>query len=833
MPISVLLTHNRSLSGIDGSNAEFVKTKRRNQAEDIAQYIESLQTGTPDLNLVVLGDFNAYEFTDGYVDVTGIMKGFLDPAGAEYPGTDYITSDLVDQTLNLPVSERYSYLQNGSGQALDHILTSQSLNPFVTGIAFGRACADAPAGSYNNPSTPVGYSDHDGMVLTLRDEAALYKTVTFLAGANGSLSGTTTQSIFWGDDCTPVEAIPDTGYHLDSWTGDLTSTDNPLTVTNVTDHMTITAQFAINMYPIIATSGTGGSITPYGETLAPHGSELTFAITPNPGYKVSQLLVDGVDRGERHFFTFFAINQAHTIHATFEPDIPPVIDMLTADTTSGNAPLVVTFTAEAHDPDGGEIRRYRWVVSGRTSNQTFTYQPSIAYPFVLPGEYDMTLIVVDDEGTESEPWTIHVSVDELSPVGIPLPTAVDFAAMKAKTGLTPTTRIFNVYDEAATIQLDALAPDGQILATETIVVPPTGSTLLDVGIFNAIEFDSVKATADRYVLALASVSSDQAAMTAMIDTTFTHTLTVPHIAESTDHWDTYAFISNHRPDILEGEFGGETYALETSLSKYYDMENYLPASPETGISWGTISAYAGNPFTTTETITGFELFMKTGSDGAGVELMREPSTSLYIPHVPDNTNIFWTGFALVNPMEDPADITIRWYTDNGQALGTSELVLPGKSKLKGLMTDMFAEYAGTAQWGILQASTRLFGLELYGTHDAGICGLALPATANSYGVLTDVKTGENEWTGIVLTNVNLDTVDVTITLVGADGTVKAERSETIDPYNRFKAVVADYFIDATLEAGDYVRYIATGPIVALEAGGDMDRTVMTALTGSR
>ena len=68
-------------------------------------------------------------------------------------------------------------------------------------------------------------------------------TVTFVAGANGSISGDLSQEIAHGGDCTAVDPEGDSGYHFVDWTGDYTGTDDPLTITNVTADMTITANF--------------------------------------------------------------------------------------------------------------------------------------------------------------------------------------------------------------------------------------------------------------------------------------------------------------------------------------------------------------------------------------------------------------------------------------------------------------------------------------------------------------------------------------------------------------------------------------------------------------
>ncbi len=172
--ITVINVHQRSLGGIDGPNAERVKTKRLVQSETLAQYIQDLQTANPDIRMVVTGDFNAYEFTDGYVDVLGQITGNLDPLGDEFDTTDIVNPDLTNQVLSLPAEERYSFVFNGSAQLLDHTLTSQALNPFVAGFEFARANVDAPDSIQLliGPGVPpidnytaLRSTDHDGAVL--------------------------------------------------------------------------------------------------------------------------------------------------------------------------------------------------------------------------------------------------------------------------------------------------------------------------------------------------------------------------------------------------------------------------------------------------------------------------------------------------------------------------------------------------------------------------------------------------------------------------------------------------------------------------------------------
>lgn len=164
-PLTIIGIHNRSLSGIDGPDGGRIREKRHQQALRTSRFIQTLQTETPGLHLVVAGDFNAYQFTDGYVDVLGQMTGRPDPAGAMIPATDEIEPDLDNQVLALPAIERYSFVFDGSAQALDHLLTSQALSARVTAVQFGRGNADAPRAWEEQPSTTLRTSDHDGLVV--------------------------------------------------------------------------------------------------------------------------------------------------------------------------------------------------------------------------------------------------------------------------------------------------------------------------------------------------------------------------------------------------------------------------------------------------------------------------------------------------------------------------------------------------------------------------------------------------------------------------------------------------------------------------------------------
>ena len=167
-PIVVIGVHQRSLSGIDSpTDGPRVRAKRNEQAVRLSEYIQSLQEADPYVRLIVAGDFNAFEFTDGYVDVMGQVTGSPDPAGALLPATDEVDPDLMNHTVSMSPAERYSFVFDGTAQSLDHVLTSQALEDFVRAAQHARGNADAPFALTTDPTTPLRSSDHDGTVLFL------------------------------------------------------------------------------------------------------------------------------------------------------------------------------------------------------------------------------------------------------------------------------------------------------------------------------------------------------------------------------------------------------------------------------------------------------------------------------------------------------------------------------------------------------------------------------------------------------------------------------------------------------------------------------------------
>ena len=164
-------------------------------------------------------------------------------------------------------------------------------------------------------------------------------------------------------------------------------------------------------YIIRATAGAGGSITPSGDVSVRAGANQTFTITPNRGYAVSDVKIDGRSIGAVRSYTFENISASHTIEVQFRVrssfvDVPSgsyyedAVDWAVANG-------ITTGTDAAHfSPDGictrAQAVTFLWRAAGRPAPESrampFTDVPADSY------YYDAVLWAVENgitKGTSS------------------------------------------------------------------------------------------------------------------------------------------------------------------------------------------------------------------------------------------------------------------------------------------------------------------------------------------------------------------------------------------------------------------------------------------------
>ncbi len=175
--VDVLLNHTLSLLDVNdltpravwGTNGDRSRNKRLQQAVRLSQLVEQIQQADPTQPLVLIGDYNAFEFSDGYADVMGIISGRPAALGTVlvHAGSA-VTVPLTNMIGTKPLAQRYSYVFEGNIQTLDHALVNDAvLDTTEATLYHARVNADFATDNAADPQVPLRTSDHDPLVLAL------------------------------------------------------------------------------------------------------------------------------------------------------------------------------------------------------------------------------------------------------------------------------------------------------------------------------------------------------------------------------------------------------------------------------------------------------------------------------------------------------------------------------------------------------------------------------------------------------------------------------------------------------------------------------------------
>ncbi len=166
-PIIVIVNHTRSFIDIETVTGEGprVRAKRKAQAEFLANLLQDLQTDNPTTPIMSIGDYNAYQFNDGFTDPVATIKGTPTPDDQvvvdESP--DVVNPNFINLTDGLPADQRYSFIFEGTPQAIDHFIINTVAQSYLQRYAIARNNSDFPEGPTfaGDATRPERCSDHD------------------------------------------------------------------------------------------------------------------------------------------------------------------------------------------------------------------------------------------------------------------------------------------------------------------------------------------------------------------------------------------------------------------------------------------------------------------------------------------------------------------------------------------------------------------------------------------------------------------------------------------------------------------------------------------------
>ncbi len=179
--------------------------------------------------------------------------------------------------------------------------------------------------------------------------------------------------------------------------------------------------------------------------------------------------------------------------------------------------------------------------------------------------------------------------------------------------------------------------------------------------------------------------------------------------------------------------------------------------------------------------------------------------TLYFPHI-DVTDFWWTGFAVINPGDQDADITIKFYNNDGNEVASIDKTIAAKSKIVATIRNLFNDNVPDgASWYKIETPVKLDGFELFGTTDwhelVGVKIFSNPATKLIY---PEVIVDDNHWTGIVLINVSNESANVVFKAYNSSGNEIATSNTVNIPSYGKKVDLIEHLFDSFPQETAYI-----------------------------
>ncbi len=166
-PVTVIVNHLRSLSDEnDPSSGVFVRTKKELQAEFLASLIQGYQTAGE--HVISVGDYNAFEFSDGYIDILATITNQKCAAVGRRlwnRACPILLSLLL--LISLRCFRQPSAVVSGvtvTRKILDHIVATADLVSSGAHLPTRTWMQISRSRLTTDPTTPARTSDHDAAV---------------------------------------------------------------------------------------------------------------------------------------------------------------------------------------------------------------------------------------------------------------------------------------------------------------------------------------------------------------------------------------------------------------------------------------------------------------------------------------------------------------------------------------------------------------------------------------------------------------------------------------------------------------------------------------------
>ena len=275
--------------------------------------LSTVCTGTA-VTLTGTGATN-YSWTGGITDATAFSASATTTytvTGTDGNGCSNTATRLITVNALPTVGSTASLSTVCTGTAVTLTGTGATNYSWTGGITDATAFSASATTTYTVTGTDGnGCANTATRLITVNALPTVSSTVspsaTVCSGTSVTLSGTGATSYAWTGGVTNATAF--TPGATTSYT--VTGTDANGCVNTATRTVTV-----LPNYNIVSSAAANGSISPNG-TSSYCGGNQTYTITPNVGYVIASVLVDGSNAGTNSTYTFNSISANHTISVTF------------------------------------------------------------------------------------------------------------------------------------------------------------------------------------------------------------------------------------------------------------------------------------------------------------------------------------------------------------------------------------------------------------------------------------------------------------------------------------------------------------------------------------
>ena len=252
----------------------------------------------------------------------------------------------------------------------------------ATGYRLENVLANGEEVTVNNNTNTFTIEDVQSNYTIFANFVSERVTVTVAEGEHYTITPGT-QTYAYG--ATPSYMIvPEVGYEITEVTAgnaivEVTYNNGigTFTLDTLRQDVTLSAEAVKKHFTITVIAPEHGTITP-ADTTVEYGDNVTFTITPDDYYIISDVKVDGSSRGALSTYTFYNVTSNHTITAVFEADCQMPTNLVAMDIDTSSATLTWAGTALSYEV------RYKAVGAVDYTYQTVNNTTSLSLSGLTP-----------------------------------------------------------------------------------------------------------------------------------------------------------------------------------------------------------------------------------------------------------------------------------------------------------------------------------------------------------------------------------------------------------------------------------------------------------------